>query len=69
MWSHRGTRSIPRGPEQPGDTWPQFVVLLGWVHAHSEEGAYLLQRVHLGHHLTDVGVHLHQVHAVERSLQ
>lgn len=33
------------------------------------ELTHLLQRVHLGHHLADVGVHFHQVHAVQRSLE
>lgn len=30
---------------------------------------YLFQRVHLGGHLVDVGMHFHQVHAVQGALQ
>lgn len=30
---------------------------------------YLLQRVHLGGHLVDVGVYFHQIHAVQGTLQ
>jgi hypothetical protein len=30
---------------------------------------YLLQRIHLGGHLLDVGMHFHQIHAVQGTLQ
>lgn len=65
--------SLASGWSWLSGAYQSFQSVFIWTLSHWNEGrttfTHLLQRVHLRHHLVDVGVDLQQVHAVQGSLQ